>query len=134
MPIPWMFALAFVAGVVMQHLVPLTIDSPTIIVTSGIVGSAFVIGGVMLAFSSRTAPSTLITGGAYRLTRNPMYVGLTLTYAGVAGIQGQIWPLLLLPFLDLYIHYVVIPVEEARLREVFGAAYERYCIGVPRWI
>jgi protein-S-isoprenylcysteine O-methyltransferase Ste14 len=53
-----------------------------------------------------------------------MYVGLTLLYLGVAVIQVQIWPVLLLPLLAIYIHRIVIPVEEARLREVFGDAYE----------
>jgi protein-S-isoprenylcysteine O-methyltransferase Ste14 len=33
-----------------------------------------------------------------------------------------------------YIHRVVIPVEEARLRDVFGGEYEHYCTSVGRWI
>jgi protein-S-isoprenylcysteine O-methyltransferase Ste14 len=39
-----------------------------------------------------------------------------------------------LPLLVLYLHRVVIPVEESRLREVFGGAYEQYCAKVRRWI
>ena len=49
-----------------------------------------------------------------------MYVGLLLIYVGVTGIQARIWPLLVLPLLLIYIHTIVIPVEEARLREAQG--------------
>lgn len=134
LPIPSMFALTFLAGVCLQYVMPLAIDSASVLRISRVAGIVLIVGGVMLAFWSSAARSTLVTGGAYRLTRNPMYVGLTLTYVGVAAIQGQIWPILLLPLLELYVDRIVIPVEEMRLRETFGAAYERYCAGVPRWI
>ena len=102
-PVPWMFVLTFLAGVGLQYLVPFTIDSATALLISRTVGTGLVVAGVLLAFSSlglfraaRTTtipferPSTLVNRGPYRFTRNPMYVGLTLTYAGVAAIQGQI--------------------------------------------
>jgi protein-S-isoprenylcysteine O-methyltransferase Ste14 len=126
----------FAAGIVMQRFAPLTMDSPTVVVASHIFGIALVLGGGALALATlrRHAPSALVTSGPYRLTRNPMYVGLTLTYIGAAATEAQIWPLLLLPLLELYLHFKIIPVEEAKLRQIFGSAYERYCIGVPRWI
>jgi protein-S-isoprenylcysteine O-methyltransferase Ste14 len=106
-----------------------------------------IVGGVPLAFHSlgifRTArtttvpfekPSKLVTRGPYRFTRNPMYLGLALIYLGVAGLQAQIWPIMSLLLLIIYIDRVVIPVEESRLREVFGKDYERYCTQVRRWI
>jgi protein-S-isoprenylcysteine O-methyltransferase Ste14 len=105
------------------------------------------LGGVLLAFSSlaiflvartTTVPfqtaSKLITWGPYRFTRNPMYVGLILIYVGVAAIQVQIWPILLLPLVVIYIHRLVVPVEEARLRQVFGDTYEQFCARVRRWL
>jgi protein-S-isoprenylcysteine O-methyltransferase Ste14 len=63
-----------------------------------------------------------------------MYTGLVLAYLGEAGILKQVWPALLLPFTVAYINWVVIPVEEARLAEVFGADYEQYRARVRRWI
>ena len=72
-------------------------------------------------FRSRSVrgSTTLVTSGPYRFTRNPMYVGLSLAYLGEAGLLKQIWPLLLLPLVLAYLNGTVIPVEEARLKEVF---------------
>jgi protein-S-isoprenylcysteine O-methyltransferase Ste14 len=63
-----------------------------------------------------------------------MYVGLVLAYLGEAGILGQVWPMFLLPLTVAYMNWVVIPVEEGKLKEVFGEAYERYRARVRRWM
>ena len=146
-PVPWIFILTYLVGVSLQLLFPLTVDSAEVLLICRVAGIVLTIGGALLAFSGlgifRAAhtttvpfetPAQLITRGPYRFTRNPMYVGLTLIYLGVSGLQVQIWPVLVLPLLLSYIHRVVIPVEEARLRETFGEAYERYCARVHRWI
>jgi protein-S-isoprenylcysteine O-methyltransferase Ste14 len=146
-PVPWVFILTFFAGVGLQHQLPFMIHSPDVLLISHVAGIGLTAGGVLLAVSSlglfraartTTVPfgtaSKLITWGPYRFSRNPMYVSLVLTYLGVAGLQAQIWPLLLLPLTVAYLHRTVIPFEEARLREVFGEAYERYCARVRRWI
>ena len=41
--------------------------------------------------------SALITSGAYRLSRNPMYTGLAIAYLGGALLLGSWWPVLLWP-------------------------------------
>ncbi len=63
-----------------------------------------------------------------------MYVGLSLAYIGEAGILHQVAPVILLPLTITYLNRVVIPVEEGRLREVFGTEYDRYRNRVRRWI
>ena len=78
--------------------------------------------------------TSLVTWGPYRFTRNPMYVGLSLAYIGEAAIQHQLVPLVLLPLVIVYLNQVVIPVEEERLRAVFGQEYEQYRSKVGRWI
>jgi len=71
--------------------------------------------------------------GTVSFTRNPMYVGLVLAYLGEAGLQKQIWPVVLLPFTVAYINWTVIPVEEAKLEEAFHNEYKQYCLQVRRW-
>ncbi len=63
-----------------------------------------------------------------------MYVGLALAYLGEAGMLGQLWRIVLLPLVLAYLNWVVIPIEEARLRQAFGRAYEEYCEKVGRWL
>jgi protein-S-isoprenylcysteine O-methyltransferase Ste14 len=63
-----------------------------------------------------------------------MYVGVTLIYLGVAALRAVLWPVLLLPVPLAVLNYFVIPKEESMLRAAFGAAYERYCARVRRWL
>ncbi|WP_369938434.1 methyltransferase family protein [Xanthomonas tesorieronis] len=79
-------------------------------------------------------PSSLVLRGPHRHTRNPMYLSLVLSYAGLCVQIGWPWALLLLPLPLLALQRVVIPFEEARLRERFGSAYDRYCAQVRRWL
>jgi protein-S-isoprenylcysteine O-methyltransferase Ste14 len=76
----------------------------------------------------------LVTAGPYRFSRNPMYVGLSLVYLGEAGMLHQAWPVALLLLVLAYLNGVVIPLEEERLRDAFGAGYQAYCAQVRRWL
>ncbi|MBK9317309.1 MAG: isoprenylcysteine carboxylmethyltransferase family protein [Acidobacteria bacterium] len=78
--------------------------------------------------------STIVRSGPYRYTRNPMYVGMTATYAGISLLTNMLWPLLVLPILIAILQSTVIRREESYLREAFGDAYESYCREVRRWI
>lgn len=62
-----------------------------------------------------------------------MYVGLALAYVGEAGILKQAWPLVVLPFTLAYVHFIVVPLEEQRLEEVFSD-YGSYQKRVRRWL
>lgn len=79
-------------------------------------------------------PSTLVVRGPYRISRNPMYVSLVLSYIGLAGYLVVPWALVLIPLPLLALQRVLIPFEEARLRREFGHAYEAYCTRVRRWL
>jgi protein-S-isoprenylcysteine O-methyltransferase Ste14 len=80
-------------------------------------------------------PATrIVTNGPYRFTRNPMYVGLTLLYAGVSLVLNQEWPLLLLPIVLILLHKQVIEREERYLSEAFAEEYGAYRKRVRRWI
>jgi len=80
-------------------------------------------------------PSTaLVTGGWFRLTRNPMYLGLSLILLGVAMIDGTLGAFLPLPVFVAILHFRFIRAEERFLEGIFGERYRAYRTQVRRWI
>lgn len=145
-PVPWVFVLSYLIGVVLESAWPLEAHAVKTLPRISIAGVVLFCIGIALAAwgwvtfrKARTttvpgrASSQLVTWGPYRFCRNPMYVGLTIAYLGEAGILHQVWPVFLLPLTLAYINWVVIPVEEAKLQEVFGDEYEQYRGRVGRW-
>lgn len=85
-------------------------------------------------FHPHETPTVLVREGIYRRTRNPMYLGLLLSLCGlVIALNCLICALFPLLFFAL-ISSVILPVEERRLTEAFGAEYEAYCRATRRWI
>lgn len=78
--------------------------------------------------------SRLVRHGPYRFTRNPMYLGATVSYAGVALAMNVAWPLLLLPLVLWALYVSVIREEERYLDRLFGDEYAAYKRSVRRWI
>jgi protein-S-isoprenylcysteine O-methyltransferase Ste14 len=78
--------------------------------------------------------SSLVTTGIYRVTRNPMYVGLTSVLLGWALRLSDVWTVAGPIFFALYITRFQIVPEERLLGAKFGAAYEDYCARVRRWL
>jgi protein-S-isoprenylcysteine O-methyltransferase Ste14 len=80
-------------------------------------------------------PATvLVLSGVYRFTRNPMYVGLTLIFAGVLTFFQITWGLLFVPLVVWLITIWVIVPEEKYLENKFGEEYLQYKSNVRRWI
>ena len=144
-PVPWLFVLTYLAALVLERIgVPFK-GNAFLHDTGAIGGVLFGVGVIIAGWAqwlfrkvrTTTVPgqrsASLITSGPYRFTRNPMYVGLTLAYLGEAGMLRQVWPVVLLPLTIAYLNWIVIPVEEARLHDVFGEEYERYRARVRRW-
>ncbi len=77
--------------------------------------------------------ATLVKAGLYKYSRNPMYVGLILIYAGFAALLGSVWALILLPVFVAYVRYFAIAREEAYLKRRFGEVYVAYMRKIPRW-
>lgn len=78
--------------------------------------------------------ASLVVGGVYRISRNPMYVGFLLVLTGWAVFLGNIASLLLLPAFVLYMNRFQIAPEERFMREKFGEAYRQYEAAVRRWL
>ena len=78
--------------------------------------------------------ATLAFGGPYRLTRNPMYLGLAFASAGFALFWNALWPLLSVPVAMALLSRFVIAREERYLEAKFGEDYVRYKVRVRRWL
>lgn len=78
--------------------------------------------------------TTLVIEGVYRLTRNPMYVGMALLLVALAVYRGSV-PALIGPVLFvLYINRFQIGPEERAMEKLFGAQYDAYRARVRRWL
>jgi protein-S-isoprenylcysteine O-methyltransferase Ste14 len=78
--------------------------------------------------------SALVTTGIYRLTRNPMYLGMTAILLGCALTVGAALALLVPPVFIVIIELRFIRPEEAMLRELFPEDFPQYCASVRRWV
>ena len=78
--------------------------------------------------------STLVTGGIFRLTRNPMYVGFTTVLIGWACWLSSPWALCGPVAFALFITRFQIVPEETVMRAKFGAQYDAYRRRVRRWL
>jgi protein-S-isoprenylcysteine O-methyltransferase Ste14 len=76
----------------------------------------------------------LVTSGVYRITRNPMYLSLTLLMAGLGLLSWNLWLVALAPALLLYFQERVVKREETYLAARFGAPYLAYKARVRRWL
>ena len=145
-PVPWVFVLAYLAGIGLEAIcfrshffntTPFLSEIGAVVFLAGAVLAAW---GWLLFRKAKTtrvpgrASTAMVTWGPYRFTRNPMYLGLTIAYLGEAGILRQLWPALLLPLVLAYLNRIVIPVEEEKLSEVFGPGYQEYRSRVGRWL
>lgn len=114
-------------------------------------GIALVLGAIGLAmefiaagsfFRARTtvnplAPrksAALVTGGLYRISRNPMYLGMAILLTGIVFWFGNLIGIIFLIFFIVLINELQIKPEEAALEEIFGDDYRAYKKRVRRWI
>lgn len=77
--------------------------------------------------------SRLIVSGIYRISRNPMYLGLVLSLVGWALLLGNPLCLLLVWLFVRLLSVVQIAPEEAALYMTFGRDYQEYSRQVNRW-
>ncbi len=141
---PVIFIIFYVIGYVTDRAFPADL---------GTLDIRYAIGGVLIALSValvawavthfvrakthvdvRKPATALVSGGPYRLSRNPMYVAMTLLYAGFAvTFSLPITLALLIPCLVL-LHHGVISREETYLERKFGDEYRAYKARVRRWL
>lgn len=82
---------------------------------------------------SGTADGPLVTSGVYRISRNPQYAGYLLLLAGMATVRRSSAALAFAGMLGV-VYREWIRTEEHHLHRRFGADYDRYRRGTPRWL
>lgn len=120
---------------------PLTIRTP-IAIAIALCGGAFDIAGVLTFRSVKTtvnpmkphSASSLVISGIYKITRNPMYVGLLIILVAWTVFLFSLWALLGPLAFYLYIGRFQITPEEKILLKLFGDQYAAYKTKVPRWL
>ncbi len=149
-PPPFVYAAAFIAGLLLQRKWPLFITEPGqgtargVVLTAGLVllltflglaGSAFFrFGRARTTFIPNRPASALVTNGPYRISRNPMYLAFALGYTGLELLVNTWWPLFFLPLVLLAIDRLVIAREERYLASAFPEEYDAYRRRVRRWL
>jgi protein-S-isoprenylcysteine O-methyltransferase Ste14 len=78
-------------------------------------------------------PTILRTGGPYKFSRNPMYLGWSLVLVGTGLIAGSWWLLIVVLPAVFVTQIRVIASEEKFLTERFGDEYAAYRRSVRRW-
>jgi protein-S-isoprenylcysteine O-methyltransferase Ste14 len=79
-------------------------------------------------------PTFLVTGGVYRVSRNPMYLGFVLILLGLAILMGSLTPLFVVPLFAVVMEVVFIRTEEHVMEATFGKSWLAYKAKVRRWI
>ena len=143
-PPPLVFVAGLVVGFVLEALLP-GADLPAL-VQWGLGGLLVVVGlGLLMWFNTSFSrkgtavepwkPTTaIVTTGPYRFTRNPAYLGMAVTYIGIALLSSALWVLVPLPFVLVVIDRGVIAREERYLERKFGEEYLGYKRTARRWI
>lgn len=81
-----------------------------------------------------TTPTTLVTSGPFKFTRNPMYLGISFILIALVFLLGSL-PMLVAPVLFLLVmNLYYLPFEEAKMEKLFGEAYADYRQRVRRWL
>lgn len=107
-----------------------------------VLGVALAIAGVAAFRAERTtvdprtpgASTSVVSGGVYRLTRNPMYLGMLAALAGWALWLANAAAIVLAAAFPFYLTRFQIVPEERALLAKFGPAYARYLQRVRRWV
>ena len=143
-PPPLYFLAALIIGVGANILFPLRIGSQGWLVYSGwgmIVAGIVVMPSVLLRFRGastpfdvRREPTALLVTGPYRLSRNPSYLALLISYMGIGIVLGNAWMLLTGILAIVLVDVFVVRDEEQQLEVAFGDNYLAYQSQVRRWL
>jgi len=79
-------------------------------------------------------PAKLITTGAYRISRHPIYLGMLLILLGAAVVMGSLVTFVFPVLFVILTEGLFISAEEKNLEKAFGKKYREYKKKVRKWI
>lgn len=138
------YPIPLLSGLILQHVYPIQLLSYPF--TWGIGSLLLLIGIILGTWAVKTfinegtnidihKPALkIIEKGPYKITRNPMYLSLTIFYFSIAFFSNAAWIILIWPIPLLIIQLGVIKREERYLEKKFGSKYLTYKKKVRRWI
>jgi protein-S-isoprenylcysteine O-methyltransferase Ste14 len=143
-PPPLIFAIPLIAGIIVGRAYPFQVmPRPLALAIGGVLAVLAIAlniwavprfsqaGTSMMPYKPTTA---IISSGPFAITRNPVYLAMTLLYLGITLLVNTVWPLVLLPFVLFAMQRGVIEREERYLERKFGDEYTTYKSGVRRWL
>jgi protein-S-isoprenylcysteine O-methyltransferase Ste14 len=98
------------------------------------IGAVWQLTKAKTAFDVRKPTTEIVTGGVFRIRRNPTYLSIMLGFLGIASLVDSLWMLFLALPLVVILQKGVIEPEEHYLEQKFGKNYLRYRARVRRWI
>lgn len=144
---PFLYLACLLLGLSLDRLLPLPLVLPEIALIRWSVGAGLILVGLAIAaagvrnFSRAATPvpsnqpvRALVTTGLHGWSRNPIYVGMFLAYAGIGMAARSPWVLILALPLVIVLRYRVVAREETYLERRFGDAYRQYQAHVRRWL
>jgi protein-S-isoprenylcysteine O-methyltransferase Ste14 len=143
-PAPILYGVAFLVGLVAEFAAPAVVPMGVVSLWLGLLTSAISIPIVISAllalrrghtsFDARKPTTRIVSEGAFRYSRNPVYLSLTLLYIGMSLIIDSLWVLVMVVPALVLTQWGVIYREERYLEHKFGEEYRNYARSVRRWI
>ncbi len=144
---PFIYLTYLLLGLALDRMLPLPVALPEDVLIQWTAGGGLILVGVSIMaagirnFSRAATPvpsnqpvRALVTTGIHGWSRNPIYVGMFLLYAGIGLAARSPWVLVLALPLAITVRYGVVAREEAYLERRFGDTYRDYKARVRRWL
>jgi protein-S-isoprenylcysteine O-methyltransferase Ste14 len=141
---PHYLLLSILSIVGIDSLLQVPFVSSTIALVGGLL---FLLSGIVLAASAArlfskaktgivpfSESTKLVVSGAYRFTRNPMYLGMFFCLIGVTLLVNNVLGLLVLLLFFFIIRQKFVLKEEVQMQETFGDDYAQFKARIRRWI
>lgn len=138
------FFILLILSVLIHFLVPIVIIIPY---PYKLIGILPIITGLLITLIANSVllkhrtsikpneiPGVFITSGLFKLSRNPIYLGMAIILFGGEIFLGSLSPLIFPIIFVIIINRFFITVEEKILENKFGKKYLDYKKRVRRWI